>query len=456
MKTGLGWRLVGFLASAIAVVGVLRPLAAEWPPAGLEFQVNTYTTGAQSYPAVAIDTDGDFVVVWHGQGGASPCHSLGCTPNIYAQRYASDGSALGSEFQVGTLTFLGLQPAVEMDADGDFVVVWQSQGSSGTDTDWFCIQGQRYASDGAPTGGEFQVNNYTTDAQKFPAVAMDPDGDFVVVWSSMGSHGTDTSHTSIQAQRFASDGSALGSEFQVNTFTTDYQNYPAIAMDGSGNFVVAWWSRVLNGMDPASLTVQGQRYASDGTPTGSEFQVNNYTTDAQKFPAVAMDSDGDFVVVWSSMGSNGTDASDTSIQAQRYASDGSTLESEFQVNSYTTDTQAFPTVVKDADAGFVVAWLSWGSSGTDTIYGSIWAQHYASDGMPTGSEFQVNTYTTHNQSYPAVAMDMDGDFVVAWQSHGSSGTDTHSYSIQAQRYLVSVFADGFESGNTTLWSSTVP
>ncbi|MGL4462065.1 MAG: hypothetical protein ACRC1K_07920, partial [Planctomycetia bacterium] len=35
---------------------------------------------------------------------------------------------------------------------------------------------------------------------------------------------------------------------------------------------------------------------------------------------------------------------------------------------------------------------------------------------PAGVEFQVNTFTTNNQSQPSVAMDADGDFVVAWQS----------------------------------------
>ncbi len=38
-----------------------------------------------------------------------------------------------------------------------------------------------------------------------------------------------------------------------------------------------------------------------------------------------MDGDGDFVVVWGSGGSGGTDLSIQSIQAQRYASDGVSL-----------------------------------------------------------------------------------------------------------------------------------
>jgi hypothetical protein len=34
--------------------------------------------------------------------------------------------------------------------------------------------------------------------------------------------------------------------------------------------------------------------------------------------------------------------------------------------------------------------------------------------LPTGSEFQVNSYTRFNQMYPVVAAGGGGDFVVVW------------------------------------------
>ena len=143
-----------------------------------------------------------------------------------------------------------------MDADGDFVVVWDSQGSGGTDSSAASIQGQRYASDGAPAGSEFQVNTYTTSDQFGPEVAMDADGDFVVTWYSYGSSGTDASGGSIQGQRFAADGSPAGGELQVNTYTTDFQNRPAVAMDADGDFVVAWESDSSGGTDTDGRSVQ--------------------------------------------------------------------------------------------------------------------------------------------------------------------------------------------------------
>ena len=64
------------------------------------------------------------------------------------------------------------------------------------------IQGQRYASDGSAQGGEFQVNTYTTDSQLRPSVAAAANGDFTVVWDSVGSSMLDTSQSSIQGQHY--------------------------------------------------------------------------------------------------------------------------------------------------------------------------------------------------------------------------------------------------------------
>jgi len=194
-----------------------------------------------------------------------------------------------------------------------------------------------------PAGSEFQVNTYTTDDQWNPSVAAGADGDFVVVWDTYYGSGTD-GYESIQGQRYASDGTPLGSEFQINTYTTSHQQNPSVAARANGDFVVVWWSDGSSGTDTGySYSVQGQRFASDGTPLGSEFQINTYTTDSQRNPSVAAGAGEDFVVVWQSYGSSGTDTGYSySVQGQRFASDGTPLGTQFQINTYTTDRQQNP------------------------------------------------------------------------------------------------------------------
>ena len=81
------------------------------------------------------------------------------------------------------------------------------------------VFGQRFASDGSAQGTEFQVNTYTYYSQKSPAVAVDGLGNFVVAWTSGDNSKARTDRDGVFAQRFDSGGAAAGTEFQVNTFT---------------------------------------------------------------------------------------------------------------------------------------------------------------------------------------------------------------------------------------------
>src|SRR5438270_3292643 len=81
-----------------------------------------------------------------------------------------------------------------------------------------------------PTGPEFHVNTFTTNAQAAPAIATDTAGDFVVAWQS-NNQVTGTSGYDVYAQRYNAAGVAQGGEFRVNAFTTGNQFHPAVAMD---------------------------------------------------------------------------------------------------------------------------------------------------------------------------------------------------------------------------------
>ncbi len=80
---------------------------------------------------------------------------------------------------------------------------------------------------------------------------------------------------------------------------------------------------------------------------------------------------------------------------------------------------------------------------------------------PVGVEFQANINTTGAQTAPDVAARVDGSFVVVWESdvssQGSLGDDDDDWSVQVRRFALDrIFADGFEGGDTSAWSQTVP
>ena len=364
---------------------------------GVEFRVNTITSGTQDYANMAMADNGDFVVVWQGEEVY-----MYEVFDIRAQRYLADGTPQGSEFRVNTTTDNNQTfPAVAMAADtGAFVVVWESEGQDGSSTG---VYGQRYDADGVAQGDEFLVNTTTSGDQQTAAVAMAADGSFVVAWES---YGQDGDLWGVYAQRYDADGETLGSEFQVNTTTTDDQRCPGVGIAEDGSFVLVWSSYATNGN---GWGVFAQRYDDTGAASGSEFQVNTYNDSTQFDSVVGMAADGGFVVAWVSWVQDGDSYG---IYAQRYDADGVAQGGEFRVNSYSTSRQVGPDVGMAADGAFVISW----HSDQDGSFLGIYAQRYNADGEAEGDEFQVNTYTSDAQAYPTVRANRQGLFAVAWDS----------------------------------------
>lgn len=66
---------------------------AQTPAMGPEFQVNAYTTGGQSSPAVASGGDGSFVVVWNSAAQYGYAVLMG-------RRFDATGAPLTGEFRL--------------------------------------------------------------------------------------------------------------------------------------------------------------------------------------------------------------------------------------------------------------------------------------------------------------------------------------------------------------------
>jgi hypothetical protein len=348
----VAWESQAQDGSGLGVFGRFYTFA--WGP---EFRVNSFTTGDQHQPSMAMDFGGTFVVAWtsNQDGGGD---------GVFAQGFASGGFPAGPEFRVNTFT-TGSQsePQAAMSIYGDFVIVWAS--SSGQDGDGFGVFGQRFSASGASLGPEFRVNTYTTGHQYHPAVASDGVGNFVVAWQDGAAPGGGAPGLGIFGRRYASDGQP-GPEFHVESYTTGYQGAPAVAMDPNGQFVVVWHS---DGEDGSDLGIFGQRYSAAGTPLGGEFRTNTYTTGRQAFPTVAKDTLGEAMVVWSSRGQDG---SGDGIYGQTYLSSGIPFLSEFRVNTYTTANQTAPRAAPLTDHNILVVWQSEGqdSSGYG-VFGQI-------------------------------------------------------------------------------------
>ncbi len=254
-------------------------------------------------------------------------------------------------------------------------------------------------------------NTQTESPYNAHSVAMDANGNYVVVWQS---HSQDGSGQGIYAQRFNVNGQKVGGELRVNSFTTGEQSYPTVAMDSTGDFVVAWQS--LN-QDGSGWGVYAQRYNNQGVARGSEFRVNKFTTGDQQKPNVAMDSNGDFVIAWQSLNQDG---GGWGVYAQRYNNQGVAQGTEFLVNTTTAGSQQYASAGMNATGNFVIAWQSYNQDATQSR--GIYAQRYNYQGVAQGEEFRVNTTTAGDQTGPGVGMNFAGTFTIAWCSNGQDGS----------------------------------
>ena len=186
---------------------------------------------------------------------------------------------------------------------------------------------------------------------------------------------------------------------------------------------------------------------TEAITANAEFQINTYTTNSQYQPSVTSLSDGGFVVTWSSYDQDGDGYG---VFGQRYDSSGVKNGSEFQINTYTTGYQWDASVTSLSDSGFVVTWTGREQDIVADNYG-IFGQRYDSSGVKNGSEFQINTYTTSTQSKSSVTNLSDGGFVVTWSSHEQDG-DEHG--VYGQLYDSSGVKNGLEFQINTYTTSS--
>ncbi len=184
---------------------------------------------------------------------------------------------------------------------------------------------------------------------------------------------------------------AENNEFQVNTQINDNQDYPSAAAFPDNSFVISWMS---NGQDGAGDGVYAQRFNSDGTKAGAEFQVNTFTNSDQRHPSTVAFSDNSFVISWMS---DSKDGSSYGVYAQRFNADGTKAGAEFQVNTWTSGVQWHPSVVAFPNNSFVISWYSGLQDGSGD---GIYAQRFNADGTPIA-------ITAYNLSSAAQSITLD-------------------------------------------------
>ena len=178
-----------------------------------------------------------------------------------------NSDAASSTTTYGSSTTASTANSVAADANGDYVVAWTDT-TPGKQGVWAKLYHRLRRS--IPTGASRSTSVAALKEMEISAdpnasdiaVARSTDGDFVVTWSSCNA----TTDWDVYAQRFDAAGNAKGNIFRVNSYTTSVQRYSAVAMDAQGDFVITWQSL---GEDGSGYGIYSQAYNAWGAPSAA-------------------------------------------------------------------------------------------------------------------------------------------------------------------------------------------
>lgn len=250
------------------------------------------------------------------------------------------------------------------------------------------------------------VNAAGSGDQLAPKVAMAPSGAWIAVWEDDSSAADGAGHHDIKARGFASGGCAGFPELVVNPVTDGHQQTPAMAVDAAGNFVVVWAD---DRDDNGVFQLNARGLAADGSERIPVFTVNSAAQGQQTAPVVAMAPDGRFVVAWED-----DPASDgrQQILVRGFAPDGTQSFADRSVHDDVAGQRIRPAIGMDANAEFVVAWQD-DSDGNGTY--QIKARGFDASGAPRFAAMTVNSVAQGQQRNPAIGVSATGRFVVGWE-----------------------------------------
>lgn len=311
----------------------------------------------------------------------------------------------GQEFQINSYTNSTQDIPLAASDGSSYFVAWHSAGQDGSDYGLF---GQLLDVSGNKIGNELQINTYTDGWQGRAYVASNG-STYFVAWDS---ENQDSNTSGVYGQLLDGSGAKIRSEFRINSYTMDNQSIPCIASCNSEYFAT-WQS---NTQDGNSYGIFGRFFDASGNSTGSEFRINTYTIGSQSRPFIATDGIASYFVEWTSYGQIGADHD---MYAQRYDASGTKLGSEFQINTYTPDSQLRASVASRGSTFFAI----WESVNQDGANDGVYGQMFGSSGNKIGNEFRINTYTHDDQNFPRVASN-GTSYLVVWQSEGQDGDDT--------------------------------
>ena len=242
------------------------------------------------------------------------------------------------------------------------------------------------------------VNETITGFQINPAITYLESGGYVLVWNSQHTTGGST-HYDIFAQRYMADGSKYDTNFMVNTEENDTtQTVPSITgtkTQHSNHYLISWKS--YNSTN-SKYYVYSKIYHNNNSITAFDIETRISSNTIDNVNCAGL-YNGNYIIVWAEDNGSGK----YTIYGKIIDDSGNFIGGILQISPTTTFSRNFPFVagLPSDDTytpnGFVVGYMSALDSTSDPVY-SISSRVFNSSGTATTSEISITTNTNTNVS----------------------------------------------------------
>ncbi len=417
--------------------------------------------GADSFPEVTTDGQGNWVAVWHSNDDLGG--TIGTDTDILFALSTDNGAMWTDPAPLNTNAASDsdddTRAQVTTDGQGNWVAVWDSRddlgGTIGTDGD---ILHSFSSNNGATwTDPEPLNTNAAGDSgsDRAPQVTTDGAGNWVAVWYSWddlgGTIGTDGD---ILFARSADNGVTWTDPAPLNTSAAsdcqlDVDDYPQVTTDGVGTWLAVWHSETY-------APPPGEDGCKSGGPDGDIFFARSFDngatwsdpallnsngeTDYHPFvdtaPQVTTDGEGNWVALWQSTSNlDYTIGADWDILFALSSDDGATWTDAAPLNSNAAFDGNFsfdrtPELTTDGSGNWVAAWHFIEDIWKEDEDYDVYFARSTDNGSSWSARRALNTNAASDEgsdARPQLSTDGAGNWVGVWNSSddlgGTVGTD---------------------------------
>ncbi len=345
---------------------------AGWTPA----QRLTWTSGASSRPALAVDSSDHIHVVWSDDSPGNP--------EIYYKKSLDGGATWTAGKRLSQTSGASYEPAIAVDPSGNPHVAWQDN-TPGSGEIYY-----RQSSDGGSTWTVVRRLTWTTGWSYGPALVIDSSDDLHIAWEDWT-----PGNPEIYYKRSTDGGTTWTSGTEI-TWTSKNSWGPAMAVDSSDNLHAVWEDNT-----PSNFDIYYKK-SPDAGATWMEDKRLSWNSGWSANPAVSADSASNVHIVWQD------DTPGNNEVYYKKSTDGGVAWTASKRLTWNSGVSASPAVASDSAGNVHVVWQDDTPGAHDIYYkkssdsGDIWG---------TGQRL---TWNSGGSMYPAVAVDSLGNIHLVW------------------------------------------